>query len=77
MEKTDTLFGVDLTYDEISISEDLHVEEIIEDINKWSINCKYNTNGRRLKYLKFQRIDFDIDRYPSEEDVISLESLDW
>ena len=76
-EKTDTLFGVDLTYDEISISEDLHVEEIIEDINKWSINCKYNTNGRRLKYLKFQRIDFDIDRYPSEEDVISLESLDW
>lgn len=76
-EKTDTLFGVDLTYDEISISEDLYVEEIIEDINKWSINCKYNTNGRRLKYLKFQRIDFDIDRYPSEEDVISLESLDW
>lgn len=77
VEKTDTLFGVDLTYDEISISEDLHVEEIIEDINKWSINCKYNTNGRRLKYLKFQMIDFDIDRYSTEEDVISLESLDW
>ena len=76
-EKTDTLFGVDLTYDEISISEDLHVEEIIEDINKWSIKCKYNTNGRRLKYLKFQMIDFDIDRYPGAEDVISLESLDW
>ena len=70
------MFGEKIEFKEITLTENLMIESILENENKWIVKCKIDEGGRRLKFFVIDGVNKENNMTKNDE-VIEFSSSDW
>lgn len=70
------LFGEKIEFQEITLTENLMIESIVENKNKWIVKCKIDEGGRRLKFFVIDGVNKE-KIITKNDELIEFSSSDW